>query len=145
MNISINILHILFSLHYFFLGSQNLLDDLYLIENLILLRLSQSLCSPLGLESAMYSRPHPASYKSFCFSTFSDPGPSSGVKLIPFPMQSMAMLWYRTRILSTSSVAKEVTSKLKSKRNSGSHPPNQWECKELVPPQCGRYGLRRVG
>lgn len=74
----------------------------------------------------MSSRCHPASYKSFCFPSFSDPsfsfpsfpGPSSGVRLIPFPTQSMAMQWYHTRILSTSLGAKEVTSKSKTKGKS---------------------------
>lgn len=98
-----------------FLGSQNFIDERYLIENLIFLRSGQDLCSALGLESATYSRAHLASYRSFCFPSFSDPGPSSGVKPIPFLTQSMATQWYRTRITSTSLVAKEATSKSKNK------------------------------
>lgn len=82
------------------------------------LRLSPTLCSPLGLGNAISSRCHPASYKSFCFPSLPDPGPSSGVRLIPFPTQSMATPWCHTRTLSTSSGAKEVTSKSKSKRKS---------------------------
>lgn len=85
----------------------------------------QDLPSPPGLQSTAYPGPHPASYKSFFFPSFPDPGPSSGVKLIPFPMQSTATQWYHTRTLSMSLEAKEVTSRSIIKRNLEAIPQNR--------------------
>lgn len=125
MNININILHILFSPFFRitkFTGWALSHSKPHIFE--IVCSNCQALCSHPGLESTVYSGPHPASFKPFLFSSFSGPGLSSGVKPIPFPTQSTATWWYRTRTSSTSLVAKEVTSKSKSKRNWGCRPPN---------------------